>query len=105
MQIRKGDTVYIRAGQDRGKTGRVLFVNPGSQTLVVEGVCIKHKHQRPTQKNPKGGIVTIEGPIHISNVALYSSTLNGPTKVSTKTIEDGGKKQRVRICNKTGEQI
>jgi len=105
MQIRKGDTIYIRSGQDRGKTGRVLFVNPDKGTLVVEGINMKHKHQRPTQKNSKGGIVTIEGPVHISNVALYSSTLNGPTKVSTRVIDEGGKIRRVRICNKTGEQI
>jgi large subunit ribosomal protein L24 len=105
MQIRKGDTVFIRNGQERGKTGRVLFVNPDKNTLVVEGINMKHKHQRPTQKSPKGGIVTIEGPIHISNVALYSSTLNGPTKVSMRVIDEGGKTRRVRICNKTGEQI
>ncbi|MEW5993283.1 MAG: 50S ribosomal protein L24, partial [Candidatus Zixiibacteriota bacterium] len=57
------------------------------------------------QKNPKGGILTIEAPIHISKVALYSSTLGGPTKVSTRTIEEAGRVQKVRICRKTGEQI
>jgi large subunit ribosomal protein L24 len=105
MNIRKGDTVYVRTGQDAGKTGRVLFVNQNSDKLVVEGINMKKKHQKPSQKSPKGGIVTIEGPIHISNVAIYSSSLSGPTKISSRVIKDGGKDVKVRICKKTGEQI
>ena len=106
MQIRKGDTVLVRRGEDKGKTGRVLFVNPNN-TVVVEGVNIRTKHQRPTQKNQKGGIVTIEGAIHRSNVALFISGPNGPTptKISRKVIEDGGKKKKVRISRLTGEEI
>ena len=105
MKIKKGDTVFIRTGTDKGKTGRVLFVNKDKTTMVVEGVNMKKRHQRPSQKNPKGGVITIEGPINASNVALYSSTLGGPTKISGKVIEEGGKKKRIRICRKTGEQI
>ncbi|MFQ5498253.1 MAG: 50S ribosomal protein L24 [Candidatus Zixiibacteriota bacterium] len=105
MHIRRGDTVYVRSGQYKGKTGRVLHFSKDRQRLVVEGINMRKKHQRPTQKNPKGGIVSIEGPIHISNVALFSSSLNGPTKVSHRVIEEGGKKRRVRICRKSGEEI
>lgn len=105
MRIRKGDTVYIRSGSDKGKTGRVLHVNTDKQMVLVEGVNMKKRHQRPTQKSPKGGIITIEAPVHLSNVALYSSTLSGPTKISKKVIQDGGKSIKVRICRKTGEQI
>lgn len=105
MNIRKNDTVFVRAGQDKGKTGRVLFVDHDKGRVIVEGVNIRKRHQRPTQKNPKGGIVTIEQPIHISNVALYNSSLNGPTKISTAVINEGDKQRRVRICKKTGEQI
>jgi large subunit ribosomal protein L24 len=105
MNIRKGDTVYVRTGQDRGKTGRVLYVYPDKDKLLVEGVNRRKKHQRPSQKNPKGGVVTKEAPIHVSNVALYSSTLGGPTKITSKEIDEGDKKSRVRICRKTGEQI
>jgi large subunit ribosomal protein L24 len=105
MQIRKGDTVYVRTGSDKGKTGRVLFVNSKDKTVVVEGVNMRKKHQKPTQKTPKGGVISIEGPIHLSNVALYNSSLGGPTRVSMKTISDGGKTTRVRICKKTGEEI
>ena len=105
MRIKKGDTVFVRSGQSRGKTGRVLHVNLKKNTVLVEGVNMKKRHQRPTQKSPKGGIITIEAPIHLSNVALYSSTLSGPTKISSSFINEGGKKTRVRVCRKTGEQI
>ena len=68
MLIRKGDTVYIRTGQYKGKTGRVLHVDMKHEKILVEGVNNKKKHQRPSQKNPKGGIITIEAPVHLSNV-------------------------------------
>ena len=106
MLIKKGDTVYIRCGSCKGKTGRVLHVNPRKQTVVVEGVNMKKRHQRPTQKNPKGGILSIEASIHVSNVALYSSTLGGPTRVTARRIDEGGSRiKKVRICRKTGEQV
>ncbi len=105
MRIKKGDTVFIRTGQNKGKTGKVLFVDDAKNKVLVEGVNMRKKHQRPTQKSPKGGVLSIEAPIHLSNVAIYSAALSGPTKVSTKVLTEGGKKQRVRICRKTGEEI
>lgn len=105
MLIRKGDTVYVRTGSDKGKTGRVLFVYPKKNQILVEGVNMRKKHQRPTQKSPKGGIITKEAPVHISNVALYSNALGGPTKISSRTITDGASKRRIRIDAKTGEEI
>lgn len=105
MRIKKGDTVYIRTGQNKGKTGKVLFVDENKNKVLVEGINMRKKHQKPTQKSPKGGVLSIEAPVHLSNVAIYSSTLSGPTKVSTKVLVEGGKKQRVRICRKTGEEI
>ena len=105
MRIKKGDTVYVRAGSSKGKSGKVLFVNYENNKILIEGINMKKKSQRPTQKNPKGGIVSLEAPIHISNVGLFSSSLGGPTKISTKVINEGGKKHKVRICRKTGEQI
>lgn len=106
MLIKKGDMVYIRCGSYKGKTGRVLHVNPRKQTVVIEGMNMKKRHQRPTQKNPKGGILSIEAPINVSNVALYSSTLGGPTRVTTRRIDEGGSRiKKVRICRKTGEQV
>ena len=105
MMIKKGDTVYIRTGAAKGKTGRVLNVNSKKGKILVEGINMRKKHQRPTQKSPKGGIITIEAPIDLSNVAIYSSSLGGPTKLGTKVIDEGGRKKKVRICRATGEQI
>ncbi len=105
MIIRKGDTVFIRTGEDRGKKGKVLHIIGSGMKLLVEGINMRKRSQRPSKKNAKGGIITIESPIQISNVALYSSALNGPTKMSIKTIEEGGKKKKVRICKETGEEI
>lgn len=105
MRIRKGDTVYIRTGSNKGKTGKVLFVDIAAQKAVIEGINMKKRHQRPTQKNPKGGVISIEAPVALSNIALYSSTLSGPTKTSMRTIEESGKRKKVRICRKTGEQV
>lgn len=105
--IKKGDTVYIRTGADKGKTGRVLNVDTKKKRILVEGVNNRKKHQRGTQKAPKGGIITVEMPIHLSNVALAVKTDEGqkPTRIKKKTIVDGGKKIKVRISRLTGEEI
>ncbi len=105
MRIKKGDTVYVRTGDSKGQTGKVLHVDRKKETVLIEGVNMKKRHQRPTQKSPKGGIISLEAPIRLSNVALYSASLGGPTKTSSRVIDEGGKKSRVRICRKTGEQI
>jgi large subunit ribosomal protein L24 len=70
QRIKKGDTVRILAGQYRGKTGRVLRVIPKKSRIIVEGVNMIHRHTRPTQRNPQGGIVEKEASIHLSNVRL-----------------------------------
>jgi large subunit ribosomal protein L24 len=105
MKIKKGDTVYVRSGQYKGKTGRVLHVDTKNNRVVVEGLNMRKKHQKPTQKNPKGGIITIEGPMHISNVALYSSSLGKPVKHGMRVIDEGDRKRRIRINQETGEEI
>ena len=105
--IRKGDTVYVRTGSDKGRTGRVLKVDRKKNMILVEGVNKRQKHQRPTQKQPKGGILTAEQPIHLSNVALIIQTDQGkkPTRVKKKTIDEGGHKVRIRVSCLTGEQL
>lgn len=105
--IKKGDTVYVRSGSDKGRTGRVLRVDRKKMTILVEGINKRQKHQRPTQKQPKGGIITMERPIHLSNVALIIQTDKGPrpTRTKMKTIDDGGRRVKVRVSCLTGEQI
>jgi len=111
MRIKKGDTVVVRRGRDRGtpdrpKTGKVLHVFPKSNRLIVENVNLISRHTRPTQKNPKGGIVRKEAPISRANVALYCKTCSAPTKVSYKVIEESeGAKRKIRLCRKCGESI
>ncbi len=105
MKIIKGDQVKVIAGKDRGKIGKVLKVLPEKNQVLVEGVNLIYKHSRPTQRNPKGGIIEKEGPIHLSNVMFYSS--DGPTRGGYRMIEDKEKKtkRKVRISVKSGEMI
>ncbi|MBQ2172828.1 MAG: 50S ribosomal protein L24 [Fibrobacter sp.] len=100
FNIKKGDTVYVNAGNDKGKTGKVLEVLREKDRVIVEGVNMVSKHTKPNPKNPQGGIVKQEAAIHISNVNLMDA--NGKaTKVAHKEVD--GKK--VRIAKTTGEEI
>ena len=100
FNIKKGDTVYVNAGNDKGKTGKVLEVLRDKDRVIVEGVNMVSKHTKPNPKNPQGGIVKQEAAIHISNVNLMDA--NGKaTKVAHKEVD--GKK--VRIAKTTGEEI
>ena len=100
FNIKKGDTVYVNAGNDKGKTGKVLEVLRDKDRVIVEGVNMVSKHTKPNPKAPQGGIIKQEAAIHISNVNLVDA--NGKaTKVAHKEVE--GKK--VRIAKTTGEEI
>ncbi len=100
FNIKKGDTVYVNAGNDKGKTGKVLEVLRDKERVIVEGVNMVSKHTKPNPKNPQGGIVKQEAGIHVSNVNLVDA--NGKaTKVAHKEVD--GKK--VRIAKTTGEEI
>ena len=100
FNIKKGDTVYVNAGNDKGKTGKVLEVLRSKDRVIVEGVNMVSKHTKPNSKNPQGGIVKQEAGIHISNVNLVDA--NGKaTKIAHKEVD--GKK--VRIAKTTGEEI
>ena len=101
MSIRKGDKVKVIAGKDNGKESRVLRVYPEKQRLVVEHVNMIKKHQRPTNKQPQGGILEVEGTIHVSNVMLLCPNCSNPTRVGRRR-EDG---IRIRVCKKCGHDI
>jgi len=105
MKIRKNDNVMVIAGNARGKSGKVLKVYPETERLIIEGVNIIKRHSRPSQKNPQGGIVQREAPIHVSNVMLIDPKSNEVTRVGSKIVKDEttGKKQRVRVSKNTGE--
>jgi large subunit ribosomal protein L24 len=102
MHVRKGDTVQVIAGRDRGKVGEVLSVNPKTSQVIVQGVNIRTKHVKPQQEGESGQIVTQEGPIHSSNVMLYSEKEKVASRVAHTFTEDG---RKVRMLKKTGEII
>ena len=102
LHIKKGDTVYVNAGEDKGKTGRVLKVLISKNRAVVEGINMVTKATKPNAKNPQGGLVKMEAPIHVSNLQLLDPQSGKPTRVGYKVNEDG---KKVRISKKSGEEI
>ena len=91
MKIKKGDKVQVITGQDKGTVGEVLAAFPKADKIVVEGVNVRRKHQKPSNANPDGGIVDKECPIHVSNVKLSEGKKAGK-KATKKTDKKGGKK-------------
>ena len=102
MRIRKGDTVQVIAGKDKGKTGAVLRTLPNENRVVVEGVNIRTRHEKPTQEGETGRIVTEEASLHASNVMLYSTDKKVASRVEIVVEKDGTKKRRLK---KTGEVL
>ena len=101
LSIRTGDKVRVLAGKDKGKEAKVLAVYPHKERVVLERVNLIKKATRPTQKNPKGGILEIEAPIHVSNVAIVCPKCSQPTRIGRKR-EEG---TRIRTCKKCGNDI
>lgn len=110
-KIKKGDLVVVIAGRDRGQQGRVLEVNTETDRLIVEGVQRVTKHIKPgtRRENQEGGIVSVEAPLHISNVMLVDPETKKGTRVGTRTEEverDGRKRtQRVRVAKRSGKDV
>ena len=102
LRIKKGDTVYVNAGNDKGKTGKVLSVDPQADRAVVEGVNMVSKHTKPNSKQPQGGIVKQEAPIHISNLNVVDPKTGKATRIGRKLNADG---KLVRYAKKSGEEI
>ena len=101
LHIKKGDTVYVNAGNDKGKTGKVLEVIPSKDRAIVEGINIVSKHTKPNPKHPQGGIVKQEAGVHISNLQVVDLKTGAPTRIGRKMV-DG---KNVRYAKKSGEEI
>ncbi len=101
LKIRKGDRVVVISGKDKGKKGEVLKVMPEENRVIVSGVAMVKRHQRQTATQ-EGGIISKEGPIHISNVALEDPKDGRPTRVGYKFLKDG---RKVRFAKRSGEII
>ena len=107
MKIHKSDNVMVISGNDKGKTGKVLKVFPKVSRVIVEGINLRKRHTNPSQKNPQGGILEKESPIHVSNVMLIDSKTNEPTRLGSQIIldEKTGKKKRARVSRVSGEMV
>jgi len=100
LKIKKGDTVVVLSGKDKGKTGEVVKAMPKEAKVVVSGVNVATRHRKPTQANPQGGLQRVEAPLHVSKVAI--ATKDGkPSRVRFE-VKDG---KKVRVAVKTGETI
>ncbi len=102
LHIKKGDTVYVNSGESKGKQGRVLRVLVKDQKAIVEGLNIVKKSTKPSAKNPQGGIVEMEAPIHISNLNLIDPKSGKPTRIGRR---EGANGKLVRYAKKSGEEI
>lgn len=100
LHIKKGDTVFVNSGEDKGKTGRVLEVIRAKQRAIVEGVNLVKKHTKPDAQNPQGGIVEQEAAIHISNLNVLEN--GAPVRIGRKLND---KSKLVRFSKKSGEEI
>ena len=101
-RIKKGDTVVVITGADKGKRGEVLYVRPKDERAVVKGVNIAKKHTKPQGMGQPGGIVEMEATIHLSNLALLDPTTNKATRVGFRTLDDG---RKVRFARGSGTVI
>jgi len=102
MNFKKGDKVNVIAGKDKGKSGKILHVLRNESKVVVEGINVVKKHQKPNAMNQTGGIVEIENPIHISNIMMADPKTGKSTRIGHEINKDG---KKVRISKKSNEKI
>jgi large subunit ribosomal protein L24 len=102
LSIRKGDSVVVITGKEKGKKGKVLRLSPDGTRAYIEGVNLMKRFARKTRQNPQGGQVTQEGSIHLSNLALYNDKLSRGVRFHTRILADGTK---TRVCAKSGQEL
>jgi large subunit ribosomal protein L24 len=104
VKLRKDDEVIVISGKDKGKTGKIIRVDPARQRVYVEGINMVKRHQRPNPARPNAqvGVIEKEGPVHVSNVALRDPKDGKPTRVGVRRAEDG---RRMRVTKRSGTEI
>ncbi len=102
IRLKKGDTVVVRAGKYKGKTGKVVATHPADNKVTVEGVNIVKKHQKPNKEHPQGGIIEITKPIDVSKVGLQDPTTKKATRIGYKVTKDG---EKTRVAKSSGKEI
>lgn len=102
IRLKKGDTVIVRSGKYKGKTGAITAVHPQDNKVTVEGINIVKKHQKPTKANPQGGIIEITKPIAVSKVGIQDPTSKKPSRIGYKVDKDG---KKTRIYKSSGKEV
>ncbi len=102
IRLKKGDTVVVRSGKYKGKTGKITATHPADNKVTVEGINIVKKHQKPNRAYPQGGIIEITKPIAVSKVAAYEPTTKKPSKIGYIFDKEG---KKVRIYKRTGKEM
>ena len=102
MNVKKGDTIVVLSGKDKGKQGKVLKSDPKGGKVIVEGVNVAMKHRKPRKQNEEGGIVKMETPIYACKVMLVCPKCGKPNRPAFRILDDGSK---ARVCRKCGETI
>ena len=103
-KIRKGDKVVVLTGRDKGRTGEVIEVRPDESRALVRGINMVKRHQRQSAQQ-EGGIISKEGSIHLSNIALADPKDGKPTRVGFKIVGEGDKRRKVRVAKRSGVEI
>jgi len=102
LHVKKGDIVFVNAGEDKGKQGRILEIQRTTGKAIVEGINLVSRHTKPNAKSPQGGILKKEAPVDLSNLMLIDPTSGKPTRVGRKLDKDG---KLVKYAKKSGEEI
>lgn len=102
IRLKKGDTVVVRTGKHKGKTGKISAVHPTLNAVTVEGINVVKKHQKPNRAYPQGGIIELTKPIAVSKVAIQEPTSKKPSKIGYKVDKEGNK---TRVYKRTGKEI
>ena len=100
IRLKKGDTVVVRAGKYKGKTGKILAVHPLENKVTVEGINVVKRHRKPSNQNPQGGVVELTKPIWVSKVGLYDSVAKKPSRIGFKLSKDNKKSRLVKSSGK-----
>lgn len=100
IRLKKGDTVMVRSGKYKGKTGKITAVHPADNKVTVEGINIAKKHQKPNKANPQGGIIEITKPILVGKVGIVDPSTKKPSRIGFKLAEDGSKSRVFKASDK-----
>jgi large subunit ribosomal protein L24 len=101
VNVKKGDNVFVIAGKDKGRRGKVQRVSPRDQTIIIEGINLAKKHAKPTKANPQGGVIDKAMPVHIAKIKLICSGCDKPTRIGKDQAVDGSQVRVCRLCGRT----